>query len=450
MTARPTLARAILLAGLWLTAAAARAQDPGVSASVAESTAPATEAHARIDLSHTVTADDVTTRHLSFTDLRVTADAVRRGDMQLSARLDARLRKASDAYTADRFTPTELYARLGAETDTWRLTAGRQIMRQFGSAEVDGVAVERRLTETLNAVAFGGLQAHPLTGDFNVDFATAGVGVDQRSATTNHAAGAILSLHLGSLDRLYLVDRLILNLSREWLVVSDVIADVFAPKGLLPLSPEGSGGPSLDLTSFNGLVRWRPIPLYTASLSLSHQHTLLPNRWWADWLNEQRKARGIVLDGEEPVGTRITSVRFTNTLNLGPAYAPYLRLRYDRRHTEQADGGEAMIGFKWRPAFGYADVHYAYRRFFQTQGHLAEAQVGVEQPVWGTEVGAGVSRVTPFAVGAVEHQTLDAHAVAWLDLWGSLKGARLTGLYQGFFEPTATMHVGMAMVGYRF
>ena len=430
-----------------LAAAMAFAAEPAAEvtgAAPAPADAPGTSVHARLDLSQLVAGDDLTGQRTSYTDLRLVADAARSTGPRLSFRLDGRGRKSWTELAADRLSVTEAYLRYGGEGDAWRATAGRQLIRAVASAEVDGVGVEKTLGEGSSAVAFGGFLPHPLTGDPNLDFIGAGAGYERRTESANHAGGALVSLYRGGLDRFYLTQSSYLTLSQQVVASGFAIVDVAAPSGLF--------GPGPDLTTLSALVRYRPVRSFDSTLSVNHNHTLVPSRWWRDWLYEQRRLQGFTLDGDEPVGTRVTSARWTNVLWASRETAPYLRLRYDVRHTEAARGYEAAAGVKWRPRLGYADASLSYRRFFGAEAQLATVQLGFDQRSWGAEGGASLLRSRPLDKDEAAF-SFEGHAFAWVELGellASAKGVRALVEYQAFVQSQTTYQVGLAQLGYRF
>jgi len=435
---------AALGAGL---SAAAADQAPVVANAASPTDAPkASEVHARIDVAQLLAGDDLTAQRVTYTDLRAILDGARLGGTKVSFHLDGRGRKGwTQVSPEDRLTVTEAYVRYGVETDAWRFTAGRQLIRPVASAEVDGVGVERQLTKDVQAVAFAGLLPHPLTGDPNVDFLSAGLGYDGRGERSNHNGGAAVSLYRGTLNRFYLTQNSYLAVSPQVVFSGFAIVDLVAAQGLL-------GGPGPDLTSLNLMARFRPVRAFDSTLSLNHNHTLLPGKWWHDWLTEQQRSQGFLLDGEEPVGTRISSARWTNVFWVTRATAPYVRLRYDVRHTENAQGYEAAAGFKWRPKLGYLDASAVYRRFFGAEGELVNLQAGVDTAAWGLEAGASGLRSRPLT--QTEYSlSCEVHAFAWIEL-GELiagaKGIRAMVQYQGFIQPRTLSHAVLGQLGYRF
>jgi hypothetical protein len=200
------------------------------------------------------------------------------------------------------------------------------------------------------------------------------------------------------------------------------------------------------------MVRVRPIRSLDSTLAVNHNHTLLPGKWWHDWLTEQQRAQGFLLDGDEPVGTRITSARWTNVYWLTRELAPYLRLRYDVRHTEKAQGFEGAAGIKWRPKIAYVEASGSYRRFFGAEGQLLNLQAGVDAKAWGLEAGASALWARPLQ-DAASTLSYEVHAFAWTELGefiAGAKGIRALAQYQAFIQPTSTAHAFMGQLGYRF
>ncbi len=439
---------------LVLAALPAAAQE-SIGGEVAKEAAPINELHARLDLAQIYGGDSTATNYQFFTDLRLRADATALAGLPLSAHLDSRARQywqPQDLASCDKtlnceatkLTPTEAFLRIGEDSNRWRVALGRQLVRAVASAEVDGIAVERQLSEETYALVFAGLQlTNPYTGEFNTDFRTAGAGYERRSLTSSSSGGLVATLSNTSLDRLYLTERAYAVLSPTLMAAGFAMVDLAAPQGLF-------GGP-VDLTNANAMLRWRPLRAYDSSLSLSHVHTILPSRWWHDWFTEQQRLRGFTIDGEEAVGTRITSLRWTNTLNLTPNAVPYLRLRYDVRHTEQAQGYEGKLGFKWRPKVGYLDVSYTQRSYFNAQIKLGSARLGLENKAVGFEGGAAFLHTQPLSAAAVATNSVDLDGVLWLELGEltSAKGLRAVMQYQAFIDPGSVYHTVFVQLGYR-
>jgi hypothetical protein len=317
------------------------------------------------------------------------------------------------------------------------------------SAEVDGLKLERRLGARTSVFVFGGLVPDPITEDFNYHFAGVGAGYEFRGAASNHGGGVFTQLFDGAIDRVYLTQQSYLRLTRDLSAAAFVLVDLLQRDGLVALA----GDRHLDLTSAYGLLRYRPFKWLDVSVSVNHNHTILPGRWWYDWLNQRRRAIGFVLDGLDPVGTRVTSVRGTANFEVTRTLVPYVQVRGDWRHTpDTADGYETRAGLKWRPAWAFADLSYAWRDHFGTQSHLAALRLGADKVYWGGEAGLMVLRARPDAGGPAS-LAYDVNAVAWVALprlFGTRHRVHLLLEYQAFIEPAITMHIGMVQLGYRF
>jgi len=434
--------------GTTRTADLTSAAEPAASAaSASDALAAPPRFRERLDLSHLFTVDSLTARHLSFSDLRLGAEAQRLFDVPLGVVIDGRARHSWNALADDRTTLTEGYLRYGDDTDAWRLRLGRQLIRAVASAEVDGASLEHQWSPATSAVAFAGLLPNPWDMSFNPDFITAGVGLENKNVNDSQSGGLVLCTYRQALDRAYATHRALYTYGQTLTASSFTTVDFLSRE---PLAALGSKT-GLDLTSFNGLVRLRPARAFDTSLAVTHNHTLLPNRWWDYYISEEQKRHGFVIDGLEPVGTRLSSVRWTNTLSLGPAFAPYVRLRYDMRHNQKATGSEARAGLKWRPAFGYVNVAVAYRDYFGVPSRLGEATFGIEQPHFGVEGGLTVLALQ------VRNQagwktSYNPYGMTWFDLgaWSpTLAHLRLLGEYQGFLEPTETTHAFFVQLAHR-
>jgi len=340
-------------------------------------------------------------------------------------------------------TVRDAYPRIGEEEDSWNLDLGRQVVRTVAAAEVDGVRVLRRLCKRASATLFGGLMPHPITSDVDPDFTEVGGGYEYLGRTLNHSAGAVASWYRGEIDRAYVTQRGYLRLGR------DLSLSSFAVLDLVPANAESTR--PVDPTSLLGTVRYRPWRWLDSSLSATHHHTVVPGKWWANWLNERRREIGFVLDGVDPVGTRITSLRWTNNIRLNRTLTPYLRLRRDWRHTDAAQGYEGRAGLKWTRGATYANASYAYREYFSAISHLGGVEVGRERRNWGVEAGLFHLRSRPEESGE-SSTAYDVSLMGWFMLGQILdleQRLHLAVQYQGLFEPESDLHAFFVQLGYR-
>jgi len=422
----------------------AGAGGPGLAAAPEQDRA---EVHGRIDLSHTLSADNETVLNYSYTDLRVALDGTRLTGAGLSFRVDGRGRYSWTGLADHRLMLTDAWIRKGDAESAWRFTLGRQTVRAVGSAQVDGLAVEHSLSPRIRAVAFAGLMPHPVTSVPTLDFTTAGAGYELLAPGVQHGGGLAVSLFRFGLDRIYLTERATVVFSPALVLTAFAIADLAQPQGLVPLS----GTTGLDLTSALLLLRLRPSSMLDISLSASHQHTILPSLWWAEWINEELRRRGFVIDGQEPVGTRITSTRLTLNVPVTRSVVPFVRARFDVRHTETATGFEALAGVKVRPGRLFVLAQGGYRRYFDAKSPTAGLEGGYEGEGGGGQVGAtGLLRST--LSGANPHAVLEVHGMLWLELAPfapPLKGVILSGQYQGLLDSGFLYHAGFVQFGYR-
>jgi hypothetical protein len=402
----------------------------------------------RLDLTQTMGVDDQTTRRLLFSDLRATLDGTRLFGADLGGHLDLRGRKGWDDHTEDRLTLREGYVQLNEDGGPWRLAVGRQLIRPAASAEVDGLKIERRLDARTSAFVFGGLVPDPMTEDFTYHFSGAGAGYEFRGAASNHGGGLVAQIFDGSVDRLYLTQQSYVRLTRDLAAAGFALVDFLQRDGLVAIE----GDRHLDLTSAYGLLRYRALAWLDTSLSVNHNHTILPGRWWYDWLNQRQRAIGFVLDGLDPVGTRLSSLRGTANFEVTRQIVPYLQLRGDWRHTPtEAQGFETRGGLKLRPAWGFADLSYAYRDHFGTQSHLGALRLGADRVYWGGETGLMALRSRPDS-GDPARLAYDVDAVVWVALprlLGTRQRVHLLLEYQAFIEPDITVHLGLVQLGYR-
>lgn len=407
----------------------------------------------QLDVSQLVGVDDSTARTLAFTDLRLLGDAQNLAHGPYGLLVDARVRRSWNELVDDRWTVRQAALSYGRPSDRYRLTLGRKIIPAVASAEIDGAEIAWRFVPSASAVAFGGLLPHPLTGRLNTNHAGAGLGYDQRSATQNHAGGLLASTYQGELDRAYVTQRSYVTFGPTLVASAFVLADLVTPPDarVAPDRLERSIPAAKHLTNAYALLRYRPARSFDTSLALSHNHTVLPNKWWQDWLAAQAHRRGFVLDGTEPVGTRLSSVRWTTNVSLSPMVVPYVTLRYDKRHNDDAFGYEARAGCKLRPRWGYADASYSYREHFGALVHTGSARVGYDAPRVGTEVGL-MALSTLWSSDTNARLSTMADALAWVSLGvvaEALSDLRLVAQYQGFYEPAITYHTVFVQLGYR-
>ncbi|MEK7704420.1 MAG: hypothetical protein AAB426_05630 [Myxococcota bacterium] len=407
----------------------------------------------QLDVSQLVGVDDSTARTLSLTDVRLWSDAQNIANGPYGLLVDARMRRSQNELVDDRWSVRQMTLTYGHTTDRWRVRLGRALVPAVASAEVDGAELTWRLSDAATAMAFGGLIPHPLTGDFGSDFVGAGLGYDVRGASQNHAGGLLASTYQGALDRAYVTQRSYVSLGQQLVLSAFVLADLVLPAtaDTTPDRLEQTTPATKHLTNAYALLRYRPSRSFDTSLTLSHNHTVLPNKWWQDWLSAQAHQRGYVLDGTEPVGTRLSSVRWTTNVSVSPTVVPYLSVRYDRRHNDDAVGYEARGGCKLRPRWGYADVSYAYRDYFRALVHTGSARVGYDAPFVGAEMGLMTLATVWHADSKIRVSTL-ADALTWVSLGAltdALADVRLIAQYQGFYEPLINYHTVFVQLGYR-
>lgn len=417
---------------------------------------PATDL--RLDLSQLYSLDDVTSRHLSFSELRATGDLRRDfGESRLELHLDGRGRYGWTEITDHRVDVTRAAVAFGAKDKSWTLALGRQVIDAVNASRVDGLSADFGLGE-VHLVGFGGAMPHPLTGDPDPSFLIFGAGYDARTQGLQHFGGLAASLYQGGLDRLYLTERAFWRISREWMVQGYALVDLVAPRGLFsnldtPID-EQSAVDHLDLTSAHLTVRWTPISELDLSLYGAHTHTLLPNLWWDDYLAEQRALRGFVLDGADPVGSRRSTARFVANVHVANSVTPYLVGRTDYRHEDGATGFDGTLGLKVDDVeIGYVDLSASARDYFGAANQLATLALGTSFGIAaGFDANASMLRVVP--AEAPEAQLLfDVGGTAWMDLktlMEELGDLRLMAVYQAFIDPDMVFQVFFLRIGYRF
>jgi hypothetical protein len=413
----------------------------------------------RIDVGQLYTVDDLTDRHVSFTEARGTFDVVRTpGDARLELRFDGRSRLGWSAITDHRVELNRLSVAYGHRDKKWLITVGRQVVDAVSAARVDGGQAELRLGEGGRLLAFGGLMPHPLSGAFDQRFVTAGAGYEYRDAALNHSGGAVASIYRGEPDRIYLTERLYWRIGPQWLVYGHLVLDLISARGFLgDLLSRETGDQSalerIDLTSANASVRWRPGNLVDFTLSAHHNHTLLPRTWWADYLEEQRAERGFVLDGVDPVGTRRSSARLVTNLHLSALVTPYLALREDLRHEDSALAHEIVVGVKLDDLdLGYLDLSATGRDVFGTGALLGRLAAGTSfDRGFGLDAGAAILRAELPGLGP--ELLIDLDAALWLDLKTlaePLGDLRILAVYQAFIDPEVVLQAFFLRLGYRW
>lgn len=452
-----TAGRLLLVAFVALAPARGWAQDAAASASASVGVATSSATEAQLMVTQLYTDDDLTARHLSFTEVRGLLHTSRLfGVDHLGLVFDGRFRKGWTDETANLGDVLRAYVQLGDDSTLLRLAVGRLALSHVGGARVDGAQVGLRLGNTV-ASLFGGLAPHPFTGAIDPDFLTGGLGYDFRAPDLNHGGGAAVQLYQGGLDRLYLAERFYTMFGPDWLLFGSVVVDLLSPRGLIgdlarkPAEEQGAIE-RLDLTQAHLMVRWRPTRLIDFTLSGNHFHTIIPNRWWADFVEQERARRGFVIDGFDPLGTRRSSARLVTNLHLNDVLTPYLSLRYDRRHLDPAQGYEVTLGLKLLPGtVSYADLSATQRRFFEAENQLVSMSVGtVLLDLITFDAQASAMRTRALA-GGDPILLFDFGATAGVDLTGvGLTGVRAMVAYQGFLEPEIGYHVVFAQLGYRF
>ncbi len=403
----------------------------GANVEVTTNVAPEVETRLEllVDVSQLVTDDSVTDVHRLFTDLRLRTEAVDLfGLKDLSFSFDGRGRLTEDGISPSRYDLNRAFFQYGRD-EQWSVGLGRIPIIEIGTAQVDGARVAFGLADGLTTSLFGGLIPHPITAAFNADFAGGGAAYSYRSSLIDNAGGLNAQLYRGKLDRLYASERLYLAFGRTLSLFANGVVDFAAPGGV-------------DVSNALATVRYRPASFVDFSLTGSHVHSILPNKWWQDWIEQERARLGFSLDGPLPVGSRRTSARLVTNFHILGAVSPYLSGRYDVRHEDGAQGWEGRGGVKLvSPTLGYADLYGAYRDYFGTRYQTGGLQAGFEGLTW-LGADAGFSVLNAQAVGVI----YDVNAM----LWGQLGPVRLTAMYQAFIEPDLFYQLFFVRLGYRF
>jgi hypothetical protein len=393
----------------------------------------------RLDLGQLYTLDDLTGRHVSFSELRGTVDAHRTiGGARLELHLDGRGRLGWSDITSHGGDIARAYASFGSSDRKWLLSIGRQTIDPVDAAAVDGVAAELSLGSALRTVVFGGMAPHPISAAFDDDFLTVGAGYEVGGKTVQSSGGAFARWYQGTLDRFAVNDRVYWRLGEAFMIHAHAVAEL---------------APKIDLSQASLMFRFRPSDLIDVSLYGAHHHALLPNKWWQDYLEQERARRGFVLDGAEPIGSRRSIGRAVIDLHLSRLVTPYVVGRTDYRHEDSAKAYEGTIGLKLDdPELGYADLSATARDLFGTENELGTIALGTS---FADHVGLELN-VAALRTRMTEGQATmlyDLGGTMWLDLAAihpSLGDVRLLAAYQAFIDPEMIFQVWFLRVGYRF
>lgn len=408
---------------------------------------------ARVGVMQLHAEDSLGEQQTDFTDLRLTLNVP---ELTISraagVSVDARVRQGwQDDSAQRRYDVTRAYGEWRVGVSPWRMRIGRQVVREASAARVDGAAIERRLGDEWHVATFGGLSPHPLTGDLDPRFLTAGLVYGREGRTERHSGGLAIRTYEGSTDRVFFSEQLYLRLGESWSLMGRAVLDFLSTEGIVDeLAPRyRSTSRALkrpDVTQLHLRLGYRPVRWADMALSGWHAHTLLPRLWWDDWLEEQRATHGVIVDGLEPVGTRRSTARLQTTLRLSRVVVPYAQGRFDYRHNDEATGYEGRGGVKvmWQGG-GFLNLFAAKRRYFDadnTQAGLAVAHAPHRLVQLETGVTATLARST------------DARPRSWVyDVYGqavaSLGGYSLIMLYQGFVEDDLLQHIGLVSLSYR-
>ncbi|MBI4821923.1 MAG: hypothetical protein HY791_37035 [Deltaproteobacteria bacterium] len=424
------------------------AEGQAASLSATADAEPESRFDARLELSQTLALDDVTSRRVLASEVRGTLDAGLRSGLELE--VDGRLRLGWNEESDDRTQLARLS--LGWHGGSgFMLAAGRMTMPEVASAQVDGAKIGFSDGPKLSIFGFGGLAPDPLTGEFNTQFITAGLGYGSRARGAEHAGGVALALYDGALDRLFVTQRVVAELGADLRLFARAVIECLSPEGIaasLSDSPTGSALEKIDVSSGNLRLSYRVSKALDMALDLDHTHALLPNRFWRDWAQQERERRGFSIEGDLPVGTRRSLARLTSNTHLGPV-SPYLVLRGDVRHDDVATAFEAKGGVKLDvPESGYFDLSYTERRHFASKNRLISASGSLDLgsadlELRGSAMWVGVR-------GSDESYWLyDAGATAFVDLTSAIDGLYTLASYTLFLDPEMTFHVGLVRLGLR-
>ncbi len=410
---------------------------------------------ARLELSHLYSDDDQTERHLNYSQLRSTVDS---SFSDFEFHLDGRGRLSWNEHRDTEEEISRLYLQYGHGDGFW-LAGGRQTIASAASARVDGLHAGYRFSDEVAAGAFAGLMPHPWTGDVNADFATAGAGFELDDGGLQNSGGLVLQTYDWEMDRVYLTDRTYWRIDPEWSLFGFAVVEPRARRGVLAdlggvETAEQNDAQRVDLTNGQLMLRFRPDDVGDVSLRATHFHTVLPGVWWRHWLERERSRVGFTVDGEEPVGTRQSSVRLSGNLFASEVFIPHAEVRYDVRHSDRRTGYEARGGLKaLLNDTDYADLSYAYRRHFVMDNHLLELQLGFD-PVPALTVETFLAGMHSRPLDSDEGMLLfDGDVALWLnlvELSRTLEDFRFLVQYQAFVEPDLFYQVGHVRMVYHY
>lgn len=409
----------------------------------------------RLDLSQLGSADNVTERHILFSQLRATLDAAL-GDWEFHA--DGRGRLGWTDVGENKQELTRLFLSY-KPSKRIELAVGRQVVEESGASRLDGLSTKLLISNNFQLRAFLGLMPHPLDGAFNVDFATFGMGYRARGEGLENLGGLVFNTYGSKLDRVYIAQRLLWQPHRFLTLFGFVVVDLLAPRGVLGdlqgVEPNAQTHlQRLDLTNAQLSMRLKSSNTWDLKLRLSHHHTILPSAWWRDWLEQERARRGFIPDEQDALGTRRSNVQLTGNLHLSRAVSSYTTVRFDRRHSDRRNGYETRTGLKLR--FGktsYANTYYSYRRYFVVNNHLTAVRFGLELTEHlHLESGATAMHSTHLETKA-SRWLFDVDGSLWFNLgsWSkTLDGFSMLIGCQAFIDYGIAFFVGHARLIYRF
>lgn len=421
---------------------------------------------ARFDFSQLYTDDNLTRKHLSYSQIRSRIAATNPFGLEMTElHIDGRYRYGWTPATDDLGELHRLSLQYGNRKTDWMVAIGRQVIAPMAGARVDGAYVGVRIGESMQTGVFGGLMPHPLSGAIDTRFTTAGTAYDYRSKTTNHGGGLTLQMFRGVPDRLYLNERIYLRLGAAWMVYVQTLVDFLAPRGILEELGVTNKGEQLrldglDITNAQLRLRYKHAALFDVSLTGTHVHTVLPNRWWTNKIQQERARLGFVVDGFDPIGTRRSMATLATNVHLGRALTPYFVVRYDRRHGQGGANSLGDNGYEARPGLkmllagtGYLDVHYSYHQYFTTQNNRLSVSYG-QDLIDQLSVDAGFTAMhsePPHPGEAMWLFDLYASLVARLGLMhDALRGIDAMVQYQGFFDEEMIYHLLFLRLAYRY
>ena len=403
----------------------------------------------RLEIGHLFSRTAGTQQGTAFSHLLSTLEFVKGS---FAFQLDGRARLGLSPDQESRQDFSRLCLEYHQEDRFW-VGAGRQSFVTLGGARVDGVFGGLSLGSKLRALTFAGLSPNPWTGALNKDFTTAGLGYVWSGKSSVHGGGLVFQAYQGEGDRLYLYHQTQVTLTSSLRLLALSLVDALSPRRFLgdlretPVADQ-SGLERLNLT--HGLVSLRYAPSAAWDLGLRAQHvfTILPNRWWKDWLEQERARRGFIMGSEDPIGTRRSSLELSGSRQIAGRLAAFATAEVERNHSHTDVGYGVRAGVSWSARhLPYLELSAGQSRRDVAEVTLltARGEADFEDLLTLTWEASGM-RSAPLDRKLEAVWLLDAGAgagVSLASLSAHTRGATIWLFYQCLAEPGMTVHVGM-------